>query len=87
MVRLVKIKTSYLLEKDEIECAIFSGGGIFTGYILNMQKNSYAEFKKLFDTYNATKICLYTNSTPEELKDFIDFLETLDHNFVIFIHE
>lgn len=87
MVGFKKIKTSYLLEKDEIGCAIFSDGGIFTGYILNMQKNSYADFKKLFGTYNSTKICLYTNSTLEELKDFIDFLETLNHNFVIFIQE
>lgn len=87
MVHFKKLKTSYPLEKDEIGCAIFSDGGIFTGYILNMQKNSYADFKKLFGTYNATKICLYTNSTLEELKDFIDFLETLDYNFVIFIQE
>lgn len=87
MVHFKKFKTNYPLEKDEIGCAIFSDGGIFMGYILNMQKNSYADFKKLFDTYNATKICLYTNSTLEELKDFIDFLETLKHNFVIFIQE
>ena len=85
MVHFKKLKTSYPLEKDEIGCAIFSDGGIFMGYILNMQKNSYTDFKNLFGRYKATKICLYTNSTREELKDFIDFLETLDYNFILFI--
>lgn len=87
MVRFVKVKTNDLLRKDEIQCAILTESGIFWGYILNMRRNSYADFKKLFNTYNTTKIHLYTNYTREELKDFIDFLETLNHNFVLFIPE
>lgn len=58
-------------------------------FIFNYKDYSFKEIEKFFDYYNKneTLIYLYSNSYYSEIKDFINFLETLKHDFVIFIRE
>lgn len=77
-------------KEDELGCVIDNAsGGSIGNYVFDFHDYSYADIKDFFDVKNPDEklIYLYSNSTYEELKDFIGFLETLNHNFVIFIQE
>ena len=81
---------SHWKKEDELGCIIDSTSEYsFGDYIFNYKDYSHEDIKDFFDSKNPSKrlIYLYSNSTYEELKDFIEFLETLNHNFVLFIQE
>lgn len=81
---------SYWKKEDELGCTIDGTPGCFlSDYIFNYKDYSHEDIKEFFDVNNSDGklIYLYSNSTYEELKDFIDFLETLKHNFILFIQE
>ena len=58
-------------------------------YIFYYKKYSLHSLEEFFNDYNKNGklIYLYSNLYYEEIKDFIEFLETLKHNFIIFIRE
>lgn len=77
-------------KEDELGCVIDNSSVVYVGdYAFDFRNCSYADIKEFFDIKNpdGKLIYLYSNSTYLELKDFIAFLETLNHNFVIFIQE
>lgn len=81
---------SYWKKEDELGCTIDSTSGYLYGdYVFNYKDYNYEDIKEFFDLKNPNRklIYLYSNSTYEELKEFISFLETLEHNFVLFIQE
>lgn len=80
---------SHWKKEDELGCTIDNTSGCFNNYIFNYKDYRYADIKEFFDLKNPDEklIYLYSNSTYEELKEFISFLETLKHNFVLFIQE
>ena len=76
-------------KEDELSCVIDNTFEIFGDYVFDFRNYSYADIKEFFDIKNPDEklIYLYSNSTYLELRDFIEFLETLNHNFVLFIQE
>lgn len=89
-----KVGKAHLLyhwkKEDELGCVIDNAsGGSIGNYVFDFRDYSYADIKEFFNIKNpdGKLIYLYSNSTYEELKDFIEFLETLNHNFILFIQE
>lgn len=81
---------SHWKKEDELGCTIDSTSEcLFGDYIFNYKDYSHADIKEFFEVNNSDGklIYLYSNSTYEELKDFINFLETLKHDFILFIQE